>query len=219
VVVATLSSTGVKSARTVTQATNGVTGAVGKSDRFGSSLAAQDGYLVVGTPGDDVGHVRDTGSVQVFSVSGSVVKPIRRLSQASPGVPGKSDRYDRFGRTVALGSTCTGVTSVIVGGPGETILAEHERDGSAWLIPLRKVTGCAASQLYEGHGLGGVPSSGVMLGELVSVLRDSGRSVDDVVVAGGGSYSEGPIGRIIRWSPSAGETFRFDALVSGVAGP
>lgn len=214
----TLSTSGVSSAKVVSQRSPGVTGAAGTYDYFGTSLAARDGYLVVGAPGDDVGSVRSTGSVQVFSLAGGQLKPVRRLSQATSGVPGKAERYDRFGRAVALGSTCAGVTTVLVGGPGERIVADHTLDGSAWLIPVSPTTRCPAVQLYEGHGLEGAPSDMVGIGEMVSVVRDGGNSVDRVVIAGGGSYSEGPLGRLIRWTPGAGETFRFDNLISGIAG-
>ncbi|MGC3954414.1 MAG: VCBS repeat-containing protein [Propionicimonas sp.] len=79
VAVVTLDSKGVKSVKVITQATKGVTGAVDKHDGFGWSLAARDGYLVVGTRADHVGAVKDTGSIQVFSLSKGKVKPVRRI--------------------------------------------------------------------------------------------------------------------------------------------
>ena len=217
----TLDSAGVKSVKTITQATSSVTGAVDKYDFFGSAVAARDGYLVVGTPGDSVGKAKRTGSIQVFTVSGKgAIKPVRRIAQDSSGIPGKAERYDSFGGELALGTMCKGVAAVLVGGSGEAIAKGHDvGDGSAWLIPLRKVKGCAASQLYEGHGLPGKPGYR-NIGELLAFVRDSGATADDLVIGGGGSYSEGPLGRLYRISAVTGAATKLgpDDIVSSVVG-
>lgn len=216
IVAATLSTTGVSSAKLITQSTKSVTGAAGTQDRFGFSLAALDGNLVVGTPRDDVESLKDTGSVQVFSLASNGLKPVRRVSQATSGVPGKAEANDDFGSSVALGSTCSGAATMVVGGSGEQIGPKNV--GSAWLIPVRTGTGCASSQLYPGHGFSGKPKAGVRLGTAVAVVRDKGDKVDDVVVTGSGFFSAGPAGRLLRWSPGAGETFNLNQFVSGIAG-
>ena len=82
-------------------------------------MAARDGYLAVGTYGDAVGSVKSTGSVQIFTLSKGKVTPKTRLSQASTGVPGKAEKYDQFGRAVALATSCSGVPAVVVGAPAE----------------------------------------------------------------------------------------------------
>lgn len=216
VIAATFSASGVSSAKLISQSTTGVTGVAASEDRFGASLAARGNDLVIGTPLDHVGSLKDTGSVQVISLKDGALKPVNRISQSSSGVPGKSEQYDSFGSSVALGSVCADVTSVIIGGKGEQ-LGTSKSAGSVWTIPVRTGTGCTASQLYEGHGFTGTPGAGVGLGAFVAVLRDAGDSVDDVVVGGRGGFSEGPDGKVIRWGPTA-ETFRFTALIAGVAG-
>lgn len=204
VLAVTLGSTGVKSVKTLTQATASVTGAVDKYDYFGNAVVARDGYLVVGTPGDAVGKVKRTGSIQVFSLSKGVVKPVKRISQNSPGIPGKAERYDSFGAHLAIGTACKGVPAVLVGGPGEGIAKGHQDDGSAWLVPLKNVKGCKASQFYEGHGLPGKPwYRGI--GDLLGFVRDSGAATDDLVIGGGGSFSQGPLGRVFRVAATTGK--------------
>lgn len=82
-----------------------------------------------------------------------------------------------------------------------------------WLVPLTSAKGCAAAQLYEGHGLSGRPHY-ASVGYDVAALRD-GSAVDSFAFAGDGSYSEGPIGEIFRWSPVGGQTFRMDTGFAG----
>lgn len=208
VVEVTMGATGVSSAKAITQSTSGVTGVAGKGDNFGGSLAAADGYLAVGAPWDDVESVKNTGSVQVFTVTSKGLTPVRRVSQYGSAVPGKAEPYDIFGYSVAFGRSCAGVISLIVGGPGEAIAPEHESDGAVWLVPLTSAKGCAAAQLYEGHGLSGRPHY-ASVGYDVAALRD-GSAVDSFAFAGDGSDSEGPIGEVFRWSPVGGQTFRMD---------
>ncbi len=216
----TLNSAGVKSVKTITQATKSVTGAVGKWDFFGRSVVARDGYLVVGTPSDTVGKWKRTGSIQVFTVSSKgTIKPVKRIAQNSAGIPGKAERGDFFGSDLALGTACKGVPAVLVGGSGEVIVKGHESDGSAWLIPLRTVKGCAAKQLYEGHGLPGTPGYRY-IGDLVAFVRDSGATNDDLVIGGSGSISEGPLGPLYRVSGATGGATKLgaDDLFDSVAG-
>ena len=213
----TLDSAGLKSVKTITPATKSVTGAVDKYDYFGRAVVARDGYLVVGTPGDTVGKVKRTGSIQVFSLSKGAVKPVKRISQASAGIPGKAERGDGFGNDLAIGKACQGVPAVLVGAPSEAI-THDEADGSAWLIPLKKAKGCKASQIYEGHGLPGKPwFRGI--GGLLAFVRDTGATTDDLVIGGGGSVSEGPVGRLFKVSGTTGKAlFTQDGLFDTVAG-
>lgn len=199
VVVLTFGTSGVISGRLITQNTAGVTGAPARYDYFGYSVAARDGYLAVGTRGDSVSGTR-SGSVQVFRLTSTTVTPVQRLTQATTGVPGRSERNDAFGTSVAIGAVCDGRPAVVAGGTGEVITKGHEGDGSAWVIPLKHTSACPARQLYEGHGLPGTPTYFRHLGGEVAVLRDAGATADHVVIAGYGSFSEGPIGVLMIWS-------------------
>lgn len=197
VAVLTMGPDGVRSSRILSQATAGVAGVPARGDAFGYSLAAGQGYLAVGAPGDAVGPARATGSVAVFRVSGTTVTPRARISQSSSGVPGIAEKHDRFGHAVALGTVCTGVTGVVVGGPGEAIRTSVLA-GAAWVVPLSPSRTCTARQLYAGHGLPGTPAYGMFLGSSVGVARDAGTSRDTVVIGGAGDYHQS--GRLITWS-------------------
>lgn len=218
VTVVTFSASGVSAALNISQDTEGVAGAVGAINYFGNSLAARDGYLAVGVPGDDVGGVEDTGSVQLFSLAGGRLEPLERVSQATAGVPGRTERDDRFGYSVDLATVCPGVLSLVVGGPGEVIAAGHEADGAAWVVPLEETSGCPSVQLYAGHGLTGAPVSLLGLGRELAVIRDAGSGVDDLVIVGRGDAEEGPNGLLARWSRSGGETVRHEGIFRSLAG-
>lgn len=219
VVAVSFSASGVSSARLVTRNSKGVPGVAGKSDSFGEDLAARDGYLVVGVLGDTVGGVRRAGSVQIFSLAKGALKPLQNISQSTPGVPGKSERGDLFGQWVEVGTVCPGVTSVIVGAPNEDIPKGERGEGSAWVIPLKKVKGCTAKQLYQGHGLGAASRTGDGIGHLLAVVRDAGRKVDDVMIGGVFGYSEGPsTAPLFRWSPTSGVVARYQDAFSELAG-
>ena len=203
VAVLTYSATGVASSTLVSQRTAGVPGSVAKGDGFGSGLAARDGHLVVGTPGDQVGTVKEAGSVQVFTLAGGRLTPTRLISQASPGVPGTAERRDRFGAAVAVGTVCSEVTGVVVGAPGEDILHPDDSEGAAWVIPLEPTADCPVQNLYEGHGLTGKPEPqwGRFLGESVGVARQAGESTDRILIGGSGLMSDqSPIGVLAVWS-------------------
>ena len=210
---------GPTSAKVITQATKGVTGAPGKNDYFGASLAARDGYLVVGAPGDAVGNVKTTGSVQLFTIGKSSVKPVKRIWQGTTGVPGKAERNDRFGSSVGLGSVCAGVPAIVVGGSGEAIAKGHYGDGSVWVIPVKITKQCPARQLWEGHGIGGTPTYFRGLGGDVAVIRQAGESADRILMAGGGWFSEGPNGVLAIWSAQTLSPLLYEEdLVYGFAG-
>jgi FG-GAP repeat len=200
VVVLSFGTGGATAGKLITQNSSGVGSSPSKYGYFGYSVAARDGYLAVGARGDGVGGRKQSGSVQLFRFSATKVTPVRRITQASAGVPGKAERYDFFGTSVALGAVCDGRAAVIVGGPGEVITPGHQGDGSVWIIPLVRSSACPAQQLYEGHGLPGQPTYFRFLGLAVAVLRDAGDTVDRVAISGYGSYSEGPIGLLTIWS-------------------
>lgn len=88
-------------------------------DGFGTALSVGGSRVLVGTPKEDVGSIKDAGEVSLlsaYSVNGQVrLTPSRRFNQNTSGVPGSAEAYDRFGAAVALG----GVSAV--GVPGEDI--------------------------------------------------------------------------------------------------
>jgi hypothetical protein len=107
----------------VSQNTAGVPGSSEPGDRFGASVSfVAQSRLVVGTPGEDLGTVRDAGLVQLFStdLTGVLAKPVTPLSsvtQESSTIPGTSERGDQFGAAVQGGNGDT----VWIGAPGESL--------------------------------------------------------------------------------------------------
>lgn len=134
--------TGVSSAKAITQSTSGVTGVAGKGDNFGGSLAAADGYLAVGAPWDDVESVKNTGSVQVFTVTSKGLTPVRRVSQYGSAVPGKAEPYDIFGYSVAFGPQLRGRHQPDRRRPGRS---DRSRARERWC--------CVAGAAHLGQGL------------------------------------------------------------------
>ncbi|WP_307835506.1 FG-GAP-like repeat-containing protein [Streptomyces adelaidensis] len=79
-------------------------------DQFGYSVAAGDvtgdGYpdIAVGVPGEDIGSVRDAGSVVLLKggALGLTGTGAQAFDQSDPGVPGASETGDHYGESVSL---------------------------------------------------------------------------------------------------------------------
>lgn len=121
------------------QYTAGVPGTAELGDGFGADVsladADGDGYadLAVGTPGEDVGKVRDAGAVVVLrgAVGGLTATGAAVFHQGSPNVPGTEEKDDRFGGQVRFVDTNgDGRHELLTAAPGE-----NTADGVAWLLP------------------------------------------------------------------------------------
>lgn len=98
----------------ISQPSPGVPGTAEAGDEFGAALAASGSDLIVGVPGEDIGRIKDAGNiVHLTYLGGQRFKGVG-YGQNSKGVPGKADRGDRFGASVAIGHGL-----VAVGIPGE----------------------------------------------------------------------------------------------------
>jgi hypothetical protein len=137
-------STGLDRTRTqwITQDTPGVPSGPGTVDQFGHSLAAADftgdgrDDLAVGSPGERIGTVRNTGAVTVLAGSAAGLDPTtgRMWHQNSAGVPGANENNDRFGATLAAGDmNDDGRADLAIGAPWEAI-GDEEFAGAITVI-------------------------------------------------------------------------------------
>ncbi|GAA3827486.1 FG-GAP and VCBS repeat-containing protein [Streptomyces phyllanthi] len=134
----------------ITQDTAGVPGA-GESapitdeqydgDQFGYSLAAGDvtgdGYpdIAVGVPGEDIGSIKDAGSVVLLkgSASGLTGSGAQAFNQSTSGVPGASETLDHFGASVTLADVNTNNRAdLTVSAPTED--GTYQNSGAAWVF-------------------------------------------------------------------------------------
>lgn len=112
--------------RVITEDTSGIPGSAEAGDRFGSSLASHalppvptTRLLAVGAPGEDVGKVKNAGSVTVLkraSDTGEALEAVT-LTQSTPGMAGSVEAGDRFGAAITFRDDRT----LAVGSPGENV--------------------------------------------------------------------------------------------------
>jgi hypothetical protein len=108
------------SPRLISQNTRGVPGTAETGDHFGASMASGSGdfnQLAIGAPGEDVGLVKDAGSVTVLKRDGKTIYPATLLTQAARGVSGTVEGGDQFGAAVAYRDDRT----LAIGVPGEDL--------------------------------------------------------------------------------------------------
>ncbi|MBK8461271.1 MAG: FG-GAP repeat protein [Micropruina sp.] len=98
--------------RSLHQDTPGIPGSNEDVDRFGYAVSIVKNLhdqisVAIGTPGDRVGTITRAGSVTLVPINTSPRLPAIRISQYSPGVPGRADVKDHFGTVLSYlpGST------------------------------------------------------------------------------------------------------------------
>ncbi|MEU6806312.1 FG-GAP-like repeat-containing protein, partial [Streptomyces neyagawaensis] len=110
-------------------------------DQFGYSVAAGDvtgdGYpdIAVGVPGEDIGSIRDAGSVVLLKggPAGLTGTGAQAFDQSDPAVPGVSETGDQFGTALSLlDVNSNNRADLAVGAPTED--ATHKDSGAAWLF-------------------------------------------------------------------------------------
>jgi hypothetical protein len=107
-----------------------IEGASENDDRFGDSIAAGDvtgdglADVLVGVPGEDIGTIRDAGSVVLLrgSKKGLTGTKSQTITQSSAGVPDGPERDDYFGAAVSILNLngAYGLDATI-GAPGEEV--------------------------------------------------------------------------------------------------
>src|SRR4051794_1124097 len=145
-------------------------------DGFGTAVVvsrnlAGDGFdLWVGAPHDDVGAVRDAGSVSHYSVSAAPAPVLRfrgKVTENTPGVPGVAEAGDHFGAVLSANRF-----GVLVGEPDENVGGLQDAGSATWLL-----TGAGPAGIKRGigwsqatRGVPGAPEAGDRFGASVSSL-------------------------------------------------
>jgi hypothetical protein len=178
------------------QGSGGIPGNRERDDHFGYSLAAGPlsgsaaDDLAVGAVGEALGKQTWAGAVVVLpgSTTGLETRKATVLSQASPGVPGTAERFDRFGSSLAIGDvTGDGDSDLVVGVSGENAVGMvHVFPGSD------RGPQAVGSTGVSGTALGLQPSSlaeldpedtgqGALFGWSLTLAEVTGDAVTDVV--------------------------------------
>ncbi|HEY3408535.1 MAG TPA: hypothetical protein VGK53_10240, partial [Propionicimonas sp.] len=181
----------------LTQDSPAVPGEVETEDRFGQSLAAGEGHLVVGVPLEDGGK-RDVGVVQPFEIAGGTLTALPSIDEDA--VPGDPEEGDAFGGALAIARPCPGVPGYVVGAAAKAVRG-RPLAGSVWLVPFRTSGSCRAKQVDEGIATPPRAVENSVYGSAVSALRSGADQADTLVIASAGVAEEGVPGRVIVLAP------------------
>jgi hypothetical protein len=144
----------------------GMPGKAESGDRFGSALLPG----LVGVPGEDVGHLKNAGSVASLSHpadESTAATPGQVWSQNSSGVPGTAEAGDQFGAALGIGIySCHESSRLAVGSPGEDL---HGQADAGAVMVFRNPT-CPASLLSQGNGLPGRAEAGDRVGATLQTV-------------------------------------------------
>jgi hypothetical protein len=171
---------------TVTQDTAGVPGAPEAGDRFGAVLSASRYGGFVGQPSEDVGSAVDAGILTVLRTTDldAPFDGATAWSQASAGVAGSPEAYDRFGGAVSAMEqhAIVGVAGEDLGASADAGLVQVFRP----LTPAELGPGKAYSQ--DSPGIPGGVEAGDRFGAAVLLFQD--RCFDESVDAAVGAPGE-----------------------------
>jgi hypothetical protein len=181
----------------LTEDSPAVPGEVETEDRFGQSLAAGDGHLVVGVPLEDRGK-RDVGVVQPFEIVGGTLTASPSVDEDA--VSGDPEEGDAFGGALAIARPCPGVPGYVVGAAAKSI-GGRPLAGSVWLVPFRASGSCRAKQVDERIATPPRAAENSLYGSAVSALRTGADQADTLVVASVGVAEEGVPGRVMVLAP------------------
>ncbi len=153
-------------------------GVVESGDQFGASLVFAGDPIAIGSPGEDVGGIRDAGSVtfmqaqyrQVNTGNVTSFRPRFAITQSSPRVPGRNEARDQFGAAVSAAAFCerSNSTTLAIGAPAEDV--GRRKDAGAVVLydsgiaSRERPARCPSVSVQQGSGALGSPESGDRFG-------------------------------------------------------
>ena len=176
-----------------TQASPGVHGSNEADDRFGISLAAGDlgrgdyADLVIGAPFETVGTRQGAGAVTVlYGSSGGLSATGSQLwTQDSAGIRDQAEKYDQFGRSLAIGDfNGVGPADLAIGAPYET-LGGIQGAGGVAIFYGSAVGLTAMGNQFLGQGTSGItggPEDEDAFGYTLVAGHFTGRAYADLAV-------------------------------------
>ena len=219
----------------VTQESAGVPGLAETGDGFGSSLAFSEPRSIpqsvprrvaVGSPGEDVGSVRDAGSVTVLDDGPPVgMAGGQVLTQDTAGFAGSVEAGDRFGHSVAFRADRYSSGTLVIGVPHEDIGSVADA-GLVQIVNLDAGDGTAEAGTSYTENSAGTPgrvAAGNRFGLTVAGIRGIAESVVAISspYQGAGSvFVAAQDGTTRAWLPGSGgipaSSGRFGWSVAGL---
>jgi hypothetical protein len=175
------------------QDSSGVSGVAESNDWFGAALASGDfngdGYddLAIGVPNEDIGTIKDAGTVNVLfgSPSGLTSGGDQRLHQDIPGIGGVNEPGDGWGSVLVAGDfDSDGYADLAVSVPGEDIGTVIDA-GMVAVIPGGPAGPDTASSSLWHQDTGmvpGGPEPNDRLGTSIGVADLNGDGFDDLMI-------------------------------------
>ncbi|HYP46625.1 MAG TPA: VCBS repeat-containing protein [Propionibacteriaceae bacterium] len=219
----------------VTQDSPDVSGVAEAGDEFGSSIAfgrigtANPGRdVAIGAPGEDVGTVRDAGSVSIFAdVPGTGLVGRSTVTQDTAGFDGTAETSDRFGHSVAIRPEA-GASTLIIGVPYEDLGSVTDA-GMAQTVRIEpdKEARPVSAYTEKSAGTPGTVARGNRFGLTVAGMRGVAESLFAIVSpyqGAGAVFVANTEGQTRSWVPGRGGvpvprgSGRFGWAMSGLDG-
>ncbi|HEY8478462.1 MAG TPA: FG-GAP repeat protein [Spirillospora sp.] len=167
---------------TVSQGAGGAGDRTEDGDGFGTAVAAMDGTVLVGAPGEDLGDGEsktDAGLVHVLAINDGRIEGRTLLHQDVQDFYGTVEAGDRFGASLAAGSFDK--PTAVIGVPGEDV-GDKKDAGLVHIVedPMVAIENVGVGQ--DSAGISGASEAGDRFGASVSAAWD--RSHDLRVAVG-----------------------------------
>jgi len=161
-------------------------------DEFGYSVSAASidipdwedtkSVLLVGVPGRDIDGVKNAGAIATYTPGARGLLTARRVSQASPGIPGAAEFGDRFGEVLSLPFLQGfGGVDVLVGVPREDVGSAKDA-GVVVHVAVMDDGEPSTHRIYRQRGGGsmGIPETGDRFGSAIAL---KGANASEVILA------------------------------------